>query len=411
VTAFWGKTSADGNAGGAYSMPYQDDWPYQANADNLGPALSNNNARMTWRTQYGFIGQSTYDRNDGALGTAPGYPKKSYATYVVLGTHSNLPVEAQVAQVETIQTLTLSAATGTVVASGPAGPGRTDAAVPYQPAGYNHVYGALAFSTAGNLLDANIAVGAGTLKKPLIIISNFSSASYPVVKLAGITLTSDVDYFPSLRTAASELWITLNRDLTGNTNHFEILGPVGVPAAPTNVVATAITTTRIDISWDPVAGATYQIDRKGPGGAYTSLPAPATNSYSDTTALANTAYVYQVRAVNGSGPSANSAPDLATTIFFTDTPLNGVAIKALHLSQIRAAIDAVRTLAGTAGGAAYTDGTAGTTVKAVHINELRTVIDAARAALGLPTPAYTDVIANGVTVKAIHFQELRARVQ
>src|SRR5207253_5050662 len=121
---------------------------------------------------------------------------------------------AQVTQVETVQSLTLSTMNGSVVMTGPAGVNRADP-VMYSPAGYNHVYGAQAFNANNNQLDANIAVGAGTLTKPLIIISNFTAASYPTVQLAGLPLTADVDYFASLRSDASELWITLNRNLSG----------------------------------------------------------------------------------------------------------------------------------------------------------------------------------------------------
>ena len=199
VTPYWGKTSADGNAGGANTMPWQDSWPYQANSFSIGPAPnSNNNARLTWGTQYGFLGQQNYAIHDGLVPTASGWPKKSYSTYIVLGTHSSLPVEAQVTQVETVQSLTLTASIGSVVTSGPAGVNRADN-VTYAPAGYDHVYGALTFFAGGNQLDANIAVGAGTLQKPLLILRNYTGAVYPTVKLGGVTLTPDVDYFPSLR--------------------------------------------------------------------------------------------------------------------------------------------------------------------------------------------------------------------
>ena len=221
LTPYWGKTSLDGNAGGADKMPWQDSWPYQANSFSIGPfPASNNNARLTWGTQYGFLGQSSYTVHDGVVPSAPGWPKKSYSTYVVLGTHSSLPVEAQVRQVETVQTLALSAAVGSVVTSGPAGAGRSDS-VTYAPPGYNHVYGALAFQASGNQLDANISVGAGTLRKPLLIVGGYSGGN-PTVQLGGATLAADVDYFASLRPGASELWITLNRDLTGATNHLQI---------------------------------------------------------------------------------------------------------------------------------------------------------------------------------------------
>jgi hypothetical protein len=230
LTPFWTKTSANGNAGGANVMPWQDSWPYQANSFSIGPfPSSNNNARLTWGAMYGFLGQQSYDTQNGLVATASGWPKKSYSTYVVLGTHASLPVEAQVTQVETVQSLTLTATIGTVTTAGPAGIARADT-VAYAPTGYNHVYGALAFQAVGNRLDANLAIGAGTLRKPLVVVGNYVGGAYPTVKLAGTVLTQDVDYFPSLRTGASELWLTLNRDLTGATNHLEVLGGAPPPS-------------------------------------------------------------------------------------------------------------------------------------------------------------------------------------
>jgi hypothetical protein len=417
ISVLWDKTSdtTPANRNGyvadcPYAMPCQNEWAYQANADSIGIGISNNNARLTWGTQFGFIGQHTYDANDGTGVHPPGYPKKSYSTYIVLGTHSSSPVEAQVTQVETVQSLTLTAANGSVVLNGPAGVAEAGP-VNYAPAGYNHIYGALAFSANGNQLDANIAVGAGTLKKPLIIISNFTSAAYPTVKLGGVTLVSDVDYFPSLRAAANELWITLNRDLVGAVNHLEII-PVGGPAVPTGLIAAAFSQTRVDLNWNVVVGAdSYQVDRKSPGGGFVQIATPVGNAFSDITAMADTAYLYRVRAVNGAGTSGNSLPDLATTVIFFDAPLDGVVVQARHLSQLRTAVDAVRMLAGQGIGG-YTDAAAaGTIIKAVHVTELRLAIDAARGALGLPTPGYTDAAPGGLPIKAVHFQELRDRVQ
>jgi len=204
-------------------------WPYQLISFNYyEPAnlsQSTNDAQMTWGTQYGFLGQSAYALHDSTLpanSTASGYPKKSYSVYVVLGPHSSAPVTAQRAEIEAMQTVTFGVTVGSVATSGPAGVNRADT-ITYDPPGYDHIYGALAFSAASNTLDANVAVGSGTLHNPLIIVRNYTNGNYPTtVKLNGTTLAIDVDYFPSLRGAASELWITLNRDLTGVTNHLQM---------------------------------------------------------------------------------------------------------------------------------------------------------------------------------------------
>lgn len=231
LTAYWGKTSANGNAcpDAGYAMPCQDGWPYQANNDNLGIATSSNNARLTWGTQYGFLGRTSYASNQTTAADPDngpylsGWPQQSYSIYVVLGAHSTLPVEAQRTQVETVQSLTLTTTVGTVATSGPAGVNRSDT-ITYAPQGYDPIEAALTFSAAGNALDANIAVGSGSLKNPLLIVRNHSAATYPAtVKLNGTALAIDVDYFPSLRPApANELWITLHRSLSGPSNRLQI---------------------------------------------------------------------------------------------------------------------------------------------------------------------------------------------
>ena len=225
ITAYWNKTSADGNAGGAYRMPWNDSWPYQAAEFSLDPGTPNtgtNNARLTWGTSYGFIGQASYDVYDGVIATAPGHPRKSYAVYIVLGTHSSAPVAAQVTQIETLQTLTLSATVGGVVTAGPRGVADSTA-MTYEPAGYDPVYGALAFTASGNQLDATIQVGAGTLTHPLIVLRGYTAATPPsLVRLGDTALTADIDYFASVRDDADELWITLDRDLTGAGNRLRV---------------------------------------------------------------------------------------------------------------------------------------------------------------------------------------------
>jgi hypothetical protein len=225
ITAYWGQTSAAGNAGGTYVMPWNDSWPYQANEFSFNPALpanTTNNARLTWGTSYGFLGRTTYPVHDGVVAQAPGYPRKSYGVHVILDTHSRQPVEAQLAQVETIQQMTLTADLGSVALSGPAGVA-DPTPYTYAPPGYDHVRSALTFIASANRLDANIALAAGTLSNPLIVLRGYGAAQLPAsVRLGDSLLVADVDYFASLRDSADELWLTLRRDLNGVANRLRI---------------------------------------------------------------------------------------------------------------------------------------------------------------------------------------------
>lgn len=188
-----------------------------------------------------------------------------------------------------------------------------------------------------------------------------------------------------------------------------------VGADPVGVTATAITQGRVDVSWNAAIGATsYQVYRREAGEELEQIAGPSGTSLSmsDTSVSPDKAYLYAVRAVYDDGVSGNSTADLATTVIFTDGPLMaGVVVKAVHLSQLRTAVNAVRELAGLPAFSFTDPAIAGTTIKAVHLTELRAAISAARGGLGLPTGGFTDSSPDGVPVRALHFQQLRNRVQ
>ena len=152
-------------------------------------------------------------------------------------------------------------------------------------------------------------------------------------------------------------------------------------------------------------------------GGYTQIGTPGTNAYTDNTASANTAYLYKVRAVGG-GTSGDSNIDLATTVIFTDPVLTPQlsTMNAVHITELRTAVNAVRTLANLSAGSFPTDTviTAQSTLgKAAHITELRTALDAARTACGLSAINYTDTTLNvqSTLIKAAHITDLRTGVQ
>jgi hypothetical protein len=50
-------------------------------------------------------------------------------------------------------------------------------------------------------------------------------------------------------------------------------------------------------------------------------------------------------------------------------------------------------------------------IKAVHITQLRTAIDQAAAVFGFTTGGWTDSSLSGVVIKRVHIQELRDRMK
>lgn len=183
------------------------------------------------------------------------------------------------------------------------------------------------------------------------------------------------------------------------------------PGNPANLVATATSTTSIQITWGAGTNATqYELERStNIANGFIRVGTFTTRSYTDSGRAPNTTYVYRVRATGVGGASGYSNMDHATTVIFTDEPLvpRVTTIRALHLAQIRTAVNAVRAAAGL-GAASFTDAaTGGVTMKAVHVTQLRTALSAALTALG-KTASFTDPsLARGNLVRASHFQELR----
>jgi hypothetical protein len=182
---------------------------------------------------------------------------------------------------------------------------------------------------------------------------------------------------------------------------------------PTNVIATATSATSVSVTWSAVVGATsYQIFRRSAGGTFGQIGTSPTNNYADNSAVANTAYLYMVRAFNGTA-STDSNADLATTVVFTDASLASVAVKATHMLDATTAVNAVRTLAGLGAVTLVPAPSLGTAVRNTHVDTLRTGLAAARAALSLSAVTFTDpTITPGSTrIKAVHVTDLRSAVQ
>ena len=188
--------------------------------------------------------------------------------------------------------------------------------------------------------------------------------------------------------------------------------PFGTPAT---ITATATGSSQVQLTWTGVNGATtYEVFRSSLNSAYTLFLSTSSLDGFDNTVSANTTYLYKVRAVGTGGTSAFSGVDPATTVIFTDANVSGAAVKAIHITQLRTAVNAMRAAAGLSA-TVFTDPSlaTGNAIKSIHITELRTAVDAARNAIGLSLPLYTDpAITSGTTkIKAAHITDLRDRTQ
>jgi hypothetical protein len=161
-------------------------------------------------------------------------------------------------------------------------------------------------------------------------------------------------------------------------------------ATPTNVTATATPSPTIVVNWSPVSGATmYEVMRSTNLVEYTSRTTTSGTSFIDASQIFNfTTSLYKVRVVEPA-LSGFSAPDLATTMSFTDSALDGVKIKAAHVTELRQAMNILRGFSGL-DSPMYTDPSLnGLPVKAIHLTELRAALDEARGRMMLPAVLYT----------------------
>jgi hypothetical protein len=208
--------------------------------------------------------------------------------------------------------------------------------------------------------------------------------------------------------------------------------------APSSFSATATSTSQVFLAWSAVSNPPgflvfYEVYRSSSvSGPYSLALNSFGTSANDSGLSANTTYLYKVRVSYSGYPSGFTAIDPATTIVFTDPSLSGVMIKAAHIGELRTAVNAMRAAAGlppstftdptlTAGSTSnftmlrgqVNTGTYSSIIKAVHLTELRTALDAALSALGLAPINYTDptITAQSTVMKAAHLTELRARTQ
>lgn len=187
-------------------------------------------------------------------------------------------------------------------------------------------------------------------------------------------------------------------------------------AGSANFMATAAatSTTTVTVSWAGVGGATsYQVLRGTTIGSLSPIASTSATWLNDSGLQAGQAYVYRVFAYNGTTVIATSNFDPATLVAFTDPTIvpRVTRIKAVHQTELRQAVNALRAAAGLA---AYSFGSTGSgaPISAMNLLQLRAAVNEARATLGLPAFTYTNpALAAGSPVSAADIQNIRAAVQ
>jgi uncharacterized repeat protein (TIGR01451 family) len=225
-----------------------------------------------------------------------------------------------------------------------------------------------------------------------------------------ITLTVTVPSFPATVTNVAAVSgggeiVTWNNSASDLTQ---------IVAAPTNVLAAAVSTTQVTVSWSIVpAATTYEVLRSSGNSPFAVIGSTISPTFLDSGRTPNTTYVYKVRAVQGGVTGPLSAPELATTTFFTNDPIvaRATKMKPAHILELRIAVNAVRAAAGL-GPVSFTDPTlpAGARIKSIHLAQLRDGLNAARVVLGLSEMSVGGV-GSGLPINAYTVSTLRSGVK
>ena len=148
----------------------------------------------------------------------------------------------------------------------------------------------------------------------------------------------------------------------------------------------------ITLQWDPnpasdgVIG--YRVYVSTPAGGQQAFTVVGTTSFTFANASATELYYFEVAAYNSAGEGARSARITS----MVDHPLaTGTLVKAVHMTQLRTAINALRSANGLPA-VAWTDPVivAGTTnIKAAHVVEMRTALAQVYQQQGRPQPVFS----------------------
>lgn len=247
-------------------------------------------------------------------------------------------------------------------------------------------------------------------------LANVSSVTFdglPAAPTANTATSITVVTPPHIAGAVNVVVNTAGGSAT-SSNGYTYVAPAA-PSIPTGFTATATSATNVSLGWAAATNATsYRVSRRTTVSAAETFLTTSNTSLTDTI-TAGTTVIYKVQALGAGGTSAFSSVDVATGVVFTDDPLVAAStvVKSVHMTQLRTAVNAMRTAAGLATFNFTNSPTVGTTIRASQLTQLRSNLDAARSTIGLSPITYTDqtITAGTTVVKAAHITQLRNGVK
>ncbi|HZU97267.1 MAG TPA: fibronectin type III domain-containing protein, partial [Planctomycetota bacterium] len=169
------------------------------------------------------------------------------------------------------------------------------------------------------------------------VVSRGTQSGGPYAQIGSVAGTSFQD---TGLVAATTYYYVVQATNAGGTSPFSAEASATTlpnpPQAPTNVAASAVSQTQINVTWTAASGATSYVVSRGTqsGGPYTQVGTPTTTTFQDAGLTANTTYYYVVQAVNAGGTSTNSSQASATTLPNAASPPTNLTATTVSQTQI-----------------------------------------------------------------------------
>ena len=262
------------------------------------------------------------------------------------------------------------------------------------------------FTILGGLVSppAAAATGTITLKRDTTVVDSDSLNSSTVVSYTDSTLEPD-DYQFTFEYSGDARYLPASRFL------FFTVQPAPFSSGPPLLSAFS-NGGAVSLTWIGTANVDHYEIWRNSGAGYAMAGTSPVNSFTDNTAPSSSALLYKVRGVTSGGSMSNYSPvDIAITYTLTDETItpHSTKVKLAHLTQLRTALNAARTVAGF-GSVSWAEPSP-TVIKASHWLELRGAIAALRTSLGMSTFTYTRSPAAGLVINATDVTETRAAIR
>jgi hypothetical protein len=170
----------------------------------------------------------------------------------------------------------------------------------------------------------------------------------------------------------------------------------------------------VHVTWAAVPGASSYIVNRHTGGSSITTGVAGSLQYDDNTVVPGNASLYRVMPVDAShvqGYYGND--DLATVFAATDDPVvaRTTRIKAVHVQEVRAAIDKARALVSLAPFAYSNAVSTGSVIRMTDFAQMQNAANDARLAIGIPRYRFTYLYSPDATILAAHMNELRQSIR